>query len=117
MYASARLSRRKLQRPLDPLETRHLTQRIKQGVDFQIHQTRVTQPQCRFQPLERFGSISPLRINFGVLICPIVAQRGLQSGEHGFSIGMPPEPSGRSRMPGIGLFTRKRRGNFVCPLG
>jgi hypothetical protein len=25
--------------------------------------------------------------------------------------------SGRSRMSGIGLFTRKARGNFVCPLG
>src|SRR4029453_9142102 len=80
-----------LQLPLDDLEATLLAQGIQERVGLQILQARIPQPQSRLEPLERLGSIAPLRIDRGVLIGWGVAEGCRQFRKDSFRIGVPAE--------------------------
>src|SRR6516162_4598732 len=79
------------QLPLYVLETSLLAQRIQERVGLQILQARISLPQRRLEPLERPGSIAPLRIDRRVLISWGVAEGCRQFREDSFRIGVPAE--------------------------
>ena len=92
-----------LQLPLDrPGSDRSLRKGIQERVGLQILQARIPQPQRRLEPLERLGSIAPLRIDRGVLIGWGVAEGCRQFRKDSFRIGVPAELVMRSPRGTVG---------------
>ena len=75
----------------DGLESRLVAQRIQEIVDLQCDQARIVQAQTFLEPFERLGSVAPLRVDLGVLVCAPVAVPGLQGLEYRGGVGMSPE--------------------------
>src|SRR5690348_842356 len=79
----------KLQRSLDCLEARLVTQWIKQWVRLESLQAGCTQPRGCFEPLQSLPAVSPLRIDRGVYGWTTVTPNSLQVCESGFCVGIP----------------------------
>src|SRR5260370_12189061 len=82
---------RKLQRSLDRLEARLVAQRIEERVNFRVREIRVPVPHRRLEPIERAGSIAPLRVDVGVSLGQPISRNGTNLGKHRFGLGVSPE--------------------------